>query len=65
MQFRLRRSGAAPLTTQLYIAGDVVGADGVLMASPRGTLAKLTMALAPATGREAGALAGTYEFVLP
>jgi protocatechuate 3,4-dioxygenase, beta subunit len=65
MHIRLRHANAPPLTTQLYIAGDVVGADGVLMASPRGTLAKLTMALAPAPGREAGALAGSYEFVLP
>lgn len=65
MHIRLRHANAPPLTTQLYVAGDAVGADGVLMNSPRGTLAKLTMALAPAAGREAGALAGSYEFVLP
>jgi hypothetical protein len=53
------------LTTQLYIAGDAIGADGVLTSSPRGTLAKLTMPLAPAAGREVGALAGSFEFVLP
>lgn len=65
MHVRLRHANAPALTTQLYIAGDAVGADGVLMSSPGGTLAKLTMALASAAGREAGALAGSYEFVLP
>jgi protocatechuate 3,4-dioxygenase beta subunit len=65
MHFRLRHPGSTPLTTQLYIAGDAAGNDGVLTASPRGTHARLTMAVTPAAGREAGALAGTYEFVLP
>ena len=65
IHLRLRHANAPPLTTQLYMAGDAAGADGVLMSSPRGTLAKLTMALAPASGREAGALAGNFEFVLP
>lgn len=65
MHIRLRHANAPPLTTQLYIAGDAIGADGVLTSSPRGTLAKLTMPLAPAAGREVGALAGSFEFVLP
>jgi protocatechuate 3,4-dioxygenase beta subunit len=65
MHVRLRHASAPALTTQIYVAGDAVGADGVLMSSPRGTLTKLTMAIAPAAGREAGAFAGSYEFVLP
>ena len=52
------------LTTQVYIAGDDVGRDSVLAASPRGTLALLSMPLVPAAGREADALAGTFDFVL-
>jgi protocatechuate 3,4-dioxygenase beta subunit len=52
------------LTTQIYIAGDALASDPVLGSSPKGTLALLTMALTPAAGREAGALAGTFDFVL-
>ena len=65
MHFRLQHPDAATLTTQLYIAGDAVGRDGVLMASPSGTLAKLTLVLAAAPAREPDALAGSFEFVLP
>lgn len=58
-------AGQGPaLTTQVYIAGDAVGGDPVLAGSPRGTLAMLSMPLIQATGREAGALAGTFDFVL-
>jgi hypothetical protein len=32
--------------------------------SPAGTLGKLTVALAPAVGKEPGALAGNFDFVL-
>ena len=53
-----------PLTTQIYIAGDAVDRDPVLRSSPAGTLALLSMALAPASGRETGALEGTFDFVL-
>ena len=52
------------LTTQVYIAGDSVGRDPVLASSPKGTLALLSMPLVPAAGREADALAGTFDFVL-
>jgi hypothetical protein len=38
--------------------------DPVLGNSPKGTLTLLSMSLAPAAGREAGALAGTFDFVL-
>lgn len=64
LHLRLRHPGAAVLTTQLYVAGDAVRGDAVLGSSPRGTLEKLTMILAPAAGRESGALAGSFEFVL-
>lgn len=64
MHVRVRQANAPTLTTQIYIAGDAIGSDGVLMSSPRGTLEQLTMALTPATGREPGALAGSFEFVL-
>jgi hypothetical protein len=36
----------------------------VLAWSPKGTRALLTMTLAPAAGREPGALAGSFDFVL-
>jgi protocatechuate 3,4-dioxygenase beta subunit len=64
LHVRLRHPSAPVLTTQLYVAGDAVAGDAVLRYSPRGTLEKLTMAVAPASGRESGALAGSFEFVL-
>jgi protocatechuate 3,4-dioxygenase beta subunit len=58
-------AGQGPaLTTQVYVAGDNVSRDPVLASSPKGTLALLSMALVPAAGREADALAGTFDFVL-
>ena len=65
LHVRVRPAGAAVLTTQIYIAGDRTDGDFVLGASPRGTLERLAMTLAPAgDGREAGALAGSFDFVL-
>jgi protocatechuate 3,4-dioxygenase beta subunit len=64
MHVRLRHASAPTLTTQIYIAGDAIGNDAVLRASPGGTLEKLTIALVPASLREPGALSGNYEFVL-
>ena len=61
---RVRRGHGPQLTTQIYIAGDAVDGDSVLASSPEGTLALLSMSLAPAAGREADALAGTFDFVL-
>jgi protocatechuate 3,4-dioxygenase, beta subunit len=63
LHIRVRLPGGSPLTTQIYIAGDAVDRDVVLSGSPTGTLARLTMPLAPAAGREPGALAGTFDFV--
>lgn len=64
LHVRVRPDNAPALTTQIYIAGDAVAGDPVLGSSPKGTLALLSMPLAPASGREAGALAGTFDFVL-
>jgi protocatechuate 3,4-dioxygenase beta subunit len=64
LHIKVRPENGASLTTQIYIAGDTVEGDSVLGSSPGGTLALLSMALAPASGREAGALAGTFDFVL-
>ena len=64
LHIRVRTQNHATLTTQIYIAGDAVGGDPVLGSSPPDTLALLSMALAPASGREAGALEGSFDFVL-
>ena len=64
LHVRLLPPGGSPLTTQIYVAGDAAGSDVVLSASPRGTLSRLTMTLVPAAGRERGALAGTFDFVV-
>lgn len=64
LHVRLRPAGGA-LTTQIYIAGDAVGGDPVLAGSRRGVLERLTMPLSPASGREPGALAGTFDIVMP
>ena len=64
LHVRVRPGTGLALTTQIYIAGDAVAGDPVLRGSSGGTLALLSMMLAPATGREQGALAGTFDFVL-
>jgi protocatechuate 3,4-dioxygenase beta subunit len=64
LHVRVRPPAGATLTTQIYIAGDAVAGDPVLGASPSGTRAALTMALAPAPAREPDALGGTFDFVL-
>ena len=58
------RAGGSVLTTQIYIAGDALDSDGIVSAAPSGTIQRLTMALAPVTGREPGALGGTFDLVL-
>ena len=57
------RSGTA-LTTQIYIAGDAWPATASWPARRAARSRQLTMALAPATGREPGALGGTFDLVL-
>ena len=61
---KLRPASASVLTTQVYIKGDSTAGDVVIGSAPSGTLDRLSMALAPVTGREPGALAGTFDFVL-
>jgi hypothetical protein len=46
------------------MAGDSTDGDFVLASSPVGIRERLTMTLSPAAGREPGALAGTFDFVL-
>jgi len=65
LHLKVRAAGSRVLTTQVYIKGDSTDGDQVLAWSPKGTLERLTMTLAPVPGREAGALAGTFEVVLP
>jgi protocatechuate 3,4-dioxygenase beta subunit len=65
LHFKVRTAGGAALTTQIYIEGDAADRDPVLAWSPKGTREQLTMALAPALGHEAGALAGNFDIVLP
>lgn len=64
LHMKVRTTEGAALTTQAYIKGDPTSGDPVLAWSPKGTLELLTMTLAPAPGREPGALAGTFDIVL-
>jgi len=64
LHIRVRPANGPALTTQIYIAGDPVGGDPVLAASPKGTLALLSMPLGPVSGKEPDALEGTFDFVL-
>jgi protocatechuate 3,4-dioxygenase beta subunit len=64
LHVKVRTTDGAALTTQVYIKGDATAGDPVLAWSPKGTLELLTMTVAPATGRENGALAGSFDIVL-
>ena len=65
LHLKVSTSAGARLTTQVYVDGDGADGDPVLAGSPKGTLERLTMAIASAPGREAGAMAGTFDLVLP
>ena len=65
LHLKVRTAGGAALTTQIYIAGDAADRRSGARWSPKGTREQLTMALAPALGHEAGALAGNFDIVLP
>lgn len=65
LHLKIRAATGASLTTQVYIEGDRTESDPVLAGSPKGTREQLTMALAPAQGRESGAVAGSFDVVLP
>ena len=64
MHLRVGAGGGSVLTTQIYIAGDALAGDSILAGSTSGTVRQLTMALAPMSGREPGALGGTFDLVL-
>jgi protocatechuate 3,4-dioxygenase beta subunit len=64
LHFRIVRGPRTVLTTQLYVDGEASRRDAVLAASPSGTLARLSIRLAPAPEQEAGALKADYDFVL-
>ena len=64
MHLRVRAGGGSALTTQIYIAGDGLAGDSVLSGASNATVRQLTMALTPVTGREPGALGGTFDLVL-
>jgi protocatechuate 3,4-dioxygenase beta subunit len=65
LHLKVRAARGTALTTQVYIAGDATDRDPVLAWSPKGTREQLTMVVAQAPGRESGALAGTFDIVLP
>ena len=58
------RAGGSVLTTQIYIAGDALAGDSILVGASSSTVGQLTMALVPVTAREQGALGGTFDLVL-
>ena len=64
LHLKVRAPGAPALTTQVYIKGDSTAGDMVIGSSPSGTFERLSMALTPVAGREPGALAGTFDFVI-
>ena len=64
LHVRVRPASGTALTTQIYISGDNADGDFVLAATSREARERLTMALAPATGREQGALSGNFDFVV-
>jgi protocatechuate 3,4-dioxygenase beta subunit len=64
LHVKVRTTGGATLTTQVYIKGDPTARDPVVAWSPKGTLELLTMSLAPVSGREDGAVAGVFDIVL-
>jgi protocatechuate 3,4-dioxygenase beta subunit len=62
LHFRIERAGARSLTTQLYLKGESAERGfGGMFARERD---RLEIAPRPASGREANALAASYDFVL-
>lgn len=64
LHFKLSHPRARPLTTQLYPRGESAERSAGFGLSDRGTRARLEFEVAKATGRESGALAARYDFVL-
>jgi protocatechuate 3,4-dioxygenase beta subunit len=65
LHLKLRTAGGAALTTQVYIAGDATTGDPVLAFTSAEARQRLTMVVSPTPGREAGALAGAFDIVMP
>lgn len=64
LHLKVRAVDGATLTTQIYVKGDSTRGDMVLAGVPAAIYERLAMALVPASGREAGALAGEFDVVL-
>ena len=64
LHFKLTHARAGLLTTQLYPRGESAERSAGFGLSDRGTRARLEFATTPAGGRESGALASAYDFVL-
>jgi protocatechuate 3,4-dioxygenase beta subunit len=64
LHFKLAHARAAPLTTQLYPRGESDVRSVGFGLSGRTARSRLEFAPVPAAGREPGALAATYDFVL-
>jgi len=64
LHFKLSHAAAQPLTTQIYPRGESAERSAGFGLSGRETRSRLEFASAPASGREAGALAASYDFVL-
>ena len=64
LHLKVRTAEGATLTTQAYVKGDPTNGDPVLSGSSAATYERLSVTLAPAPAREAGALAGEFDIVL-
>lgn len=65
LHLKVRTAAGGTLTTQVYIAGDRTAGDPVLAFTSAEGRQRLTMVVAPVPGREAGALAGAFDIVMP
>jgi len=64
LHVKLAHASAQPLTSQLYPRGESSERGTGFGLSGREARSRLEFTLAPAPGREPGALAATYDFVL-
>jgi protocatechuate 3,4-dioxygenase beta subunit len=64
LHFKVAQASARPLTTQLYPRGESAERTSGFGLSGRDARSRLEFDMAPAAGREPGALAATYDFVL-
>ncbi|HXX83856.1 MAG TPA: intradiol ring-cleavage dioxygenase [Casimicrobiaceae bacterium] len=65
IHMKAKYPGARPLTTQVYVAGDSLAADGAFLRSfGKEARERLSVALEPAPDKEAGALRARFDIVL-